>query len=100
MGIICCRLNCLSDGDVWDRRDDDIGLDDGWRRQGGRRRRLGCVDVHGQDLRLELSRLLLLGLWRLFVLLDVELAEEHDGLFAEDAARDWVGLVDAGAVDS
>lgn len=55
------------------------------------------MDVHGGDFGLELARLLLLGLRGLLVLLDVELAEQHDGLLPEDAAGDGVRPVDAGA---
>lgn len=56
------------------------------------------MDIHGQDLSLQLSRLLLLGFGGLFVFLDVELSQQHDGLLSEDAAGDWIGLVDAGAM--
>jgi hypothetical protein len=55
------------------------------------------MNVHGQDLRLQLPRLLLLWLWRLFVLLDVEFSQKHDGFFSEDTTGDWIWLVDAGA---
>ena len=54
------------------------------------------MDIHGQNLSLELSGLLLLRLWRFFVLLDVKLSEQHDGFFPEDASGDRVRLVDAG----
>lgn len=53
------------------------------------------MDVHGENLRLELACLLLLGLRRLLVLLHVELAQQHDGFLSEDATSDGVGFVDA-----
>ena len=56
------------------------------------------MNVHGENLRLQLARLLLLGLRGLVVLLDVELAEQHDGFLPEDAARDRNGWVDARAI--
>ena len=57
------------------------------------------MNVHGQDLCLQLPRLLLFGLGGLFVLLDVEFPEQHDGFLSEDAAGDWIGLVDASTVE-
>ena len=53
------------------------------------------MDVHGENLRLELARLLLLGLRGLLILLHVELAQQHDGFLSEDATGDRVGFVDA-----
>jgi hypothetical protein len=53
------------------------------------------MNVHRKNLRLELASLLLLGLGRLLILLNIELAQQHDGFFSEDAAMDWVGFVDA-----
>lgn len=53
------------------------------------------MNVHGEDLRLQLARLLLLRFGGLLVLLDVELAQQHDGFLPEDAAGDRVRLVDA-----
>jgi hypothetical protein len=73
-----------------------VSVSDG-SKQGGRRRRFGRVDIHGQDFRLQLPRLLLLGLRRLLIFLDVELPQKHNRLFAKDTTGDWVWLVDARA---
>jgi len=70
-----------------------------WGGESRRRRRLGGVDVHGKNLRLQFPRLLLLWLRCFLVLLDVEFPQKHNGLFAKDAAGNRVGLVDAGAVE-
>lgn len=56
------------------------------------------MNVHGQDLSLQFSRLLLLWFRRLLILLDVELPQKHNGLLSKDAASDRVRLVNAGAV--
>ena len=53
------------------------------------------MDVHGKDLGLQLARLLLLRLWGLVVLLDVEFAKQHDGLLPEDTTRNGIGPIDA-----
>jgi hypothetical protein len=53
------------------------------------------VNIHGQDLCLQLPRLLLLGLWRLLILLHIEFPQQHDRLLSEDAAGDWIWLVNA-----
>lgn len=52
------------------------------------------MDIHGQDLSLQLPCLLLLRLRCLLILLDVELPQQHDSFFSEDAAGDWIWLVD------
>jgi hypothetical protein len=55
------------------------------------------VNVHGQNLRLQLPSLLLLGFRCLLILLNIELSQQHDGFFSEDTASNWIWLVDTGA---
>jgi hypothetical protein len=78
----------------WSERHRVGQVRDGQSRRG---HRLGRMDVHGQNLRLQLPSFLLLGFRRLVILLDIELSQQHDGFFSEDAASDWVRLVDTGA---
>ena len=55
------------------------------------------MNVHWQDLRLQLPGFLLLRLWGLLILLDVELPQQHNRFLPEDATGDRVWLVDARA---
>jgi len=55
-------------------------------------------EVQGNNFRLEFSGLLLLWFRRFFVLLDVKLAEQHDGIFTEDVGVRRVRLVHVGTV--
>lgn len=57
------------------------------------------MDIHRQDLGLQLSSLLLLGLGRLFVFLDIELPQQHNCLLSKDATGDRIWLVDAGTIE-
>ena len=53
------------------------------------------MNVHGKNFCLQLTCFLLLGLWRFFILLDVEFAQQHDGLFPEDTTVNGIRLVNA-----
>jgi hypothetical protein len=56
------------------------------------------MDIHRQDLGLQLSRLLLLGFRSLLVFLNIELSQQHDRFLPKDAAGNRVRFVDAGTV--